>query len=131
VCAVEAAVDQQLVPAVCRARRRDDRPLDLASELAKRPTRGFEPEPGKGADRPGAERDACCPPQELAPVDRPTLRCDAGDYELEETALRRRSAVARPQRKSASPADEIQPNQHSRPIPSAYSATVSIQLQIM
>jgi len=67
--AVEAAVDEDLVPSVRRARRRDDRPLDLARKLAERSTRGVEPETGERADGPGAERDTGCPLQELAPVD--------------------------------------------------------------
>jgi hypothetical protein len=48
--AVEAAVDQQPVMRVRRARGRDDRPLDLARELAERPTDGLEPEAGERAD---------------------------------------------------------------------------------
>jgi hypothetical protein len=48
--AVEAAVDQQPVPRVRSARRRDDGALNLARELAEGPTDRLEPEAGERAD---------------------------------------------------------------------------------
>jgi hypothetical protein len=128
--AVEAAVDQQPVPSVRGAPRRDDRPLDLACQLPVRPTRPGKAESRKDADGARSKRDTRRLLEEFAPVDDPTLCPEAAGYELE-TAPRRGSAAARPQREIASAADEIPPRNHRRPIPRRYRAATSIQLQSM
>ena len=61
------------------ARRSDDRPLDVARELAERASRRFQPEAGEDAEGARSQRDTRCPLEEFASVDGSTLRREFSD----------------------------------------------------